>query len=221
MKTPEDPFSGADDIKRMLDRYTSQFTPKDSIEKRARRPHDHAMSDDKIDYKASAAVSEAKIAATLEVIRRENSEAKAEIKTAISAFQAENALFRETIKGFITTGQTENALFREQIKDGISAIKINIADHAKDVDGKISSMKQWVMAGAIAGLVSAVTLLGGVVLKQPTTPQPSLPASAAASSNQVSPAVEVSVTAPATTRSKPDPEKRSQAQQAPSPASKP
>ncbi len=200
MKAPEDPFSGPDDIKRGFERFTNQFTPmRESIEKRAQRPQDSKMSDDKSDHKAAAGVSEAKIAATLEVIRRENSEAKAELKTAISAFQAENALFRETIRGFISAGQVENSLFREQIKEGISGIKVDAANHAKDVEGKISSTKQWVMAGAIAALVTAVTILAGAFFKQSGTPQPLPPTAASVSAPSAPNTVEVSVLSPAST----------------------
>ena len=164
MTTPDELFTDPHAIRSRLQHFTNQFTPmRRAVENEAQTPDHLAMGNE--DAKSAAALSEAKIAATLEIMRRENSEARAEMRTAMANFQTENALFRETIRGFISGSQTENALFREQIKDGISAVRVDMSNQAKDVEGKISGLKVWVLAGTISGLLAVLLMVGGALVR--------------------------------------------------------
>lgn len=118
------------------------------------------------ELKASTAASEAKVAATLEIMRRENAEARAEVKAVLAALQADSALFREDVRSYIASGQVEGAQLREQVRVGAAELRSDFARHSKDVEGKVSGLKIWVLAGALTG---AMTLL--FLVARPYIPQ--------------------------------------------------
>lgn len=211
MTTPKALFSDPDHIKKRFNVFTEQFTKKVIIEKLPPKPDDEDMSERSVEEsKANMAASEAKVAATLEVMRRENSEARAEMKTAMASFQAENALFRETLRGFIGSTQVENAQFREQIREGVSGIRIDLANQSRDVEGKISALKVWVLAGTLTGLLALLGVIVGAFVRSyisSETSQREVP---------TAPAVEIAVAAPAAR----EPERAAKrVEQAPPPAS--
>lgn len=185
MANPDDLFAGgANIIRGRFGPVKDQFTVDVPLETKPDGPeysHEVAQSATSMNNE----LFEAKSALALEKIKRENAEAQAELRRTVSSFQTENALFRESIRDLISTSKVENSTFREQMRDGVSQIKIDLASHSKEIDGKVSSLRQWVLTGAIAALVSAVTLLAGALLKQPSTRQPAaIPSQAATSSQQ-------------------------------------
>ena len=136
------------------------------VENAQASPHYRPMGDlSRDELKASTSASEAKVAATLEIMRRENAEARSEMKTSLSAFQAESALFREQMRGYIATAQSDNAQFREQVRDGVSGIRIDLANGSKEVEGKISSLRTWVLAGVATGLLAVLMMLAGAFIR--------------------------------------------------------
>lgn len=115
------------------------------IDADGKRPQNVAMSDlTREELKASTAASEAKVAATLEIMRREGSEARAELKVALSGIQA------------------ENAEFRGQMKEALAQMNATFATQSRDVESKISGLKIWVLAGALSGALAVLLMLGGV-----------------------------------------------------------
>lgn len=172
MANPDDLFAGgANIIRGRFGPVKDQFTVDVPLETNPDGPeysHEVAQSATSMNNE----LFEAKSALALETIKRENAEAQAELRRTVSSFQAENALFRESIRDLISTSKVENSTFREQMRDGVSQIKIDLANHSKEIEGKVSGLKQWVLTGTIAALVSAVTLLAGALLKQPPAQQP-------------------------------------------------
>ncbi|WP_445394250.1 hypothetical protein [Stenotrophomonas maltophilia] len=139
-----------------------QFNETASIDEKSKRRKTTRMSKD--GSGANDVSNETKLA--LEVMRRENAEARADLKTTISTFQAENALFRETVRGFITSAQVENAQFREQFRDGVASIKTDMAKHSSDIESKISNLKIWVLTGAVSALVTTLGLAGNALIRK-------------------------------------------------------
>ncbi|WP_313425955.1 hypothetical protein [Stenotrophomonas rhizophila] len=176
-----------------------QFTNDGPVDSKAKSRKNPRMAKSAKDHEDT--VVETKASLAMEVMRRENAEARADLKSAVSSFQAENALFRETVRGFITSSQVESAQARELVRDSVAGMKVDLSNlrsdmaiHSKDVEGKISGLKIWVLTGAISALVSALTLVGGAFLKSSNS---NSTAAAAASTQAASPpsqpAVQVSL----------------------------
>ncbi|MFC4729512.1 hypothetical protein [Coralloluteibacterium thermophilus] len=99
------------------------------------------------EVKAHMAASEAKVSATLEVMRRENAEARAELRAAVDA------------------ERVDAAQLRADIRTALSEMAAASASQSHKLESKISGLKIWVLSGALAGVVALLTVLGNAYLR--------------------------------------------------------
>ncbi|MCF3519740.1 hypothetical protein [Stenotrophomonas maltophilia] len=88
------------------------------------------------EVKAKLEASEARVATTLELMRRENAEFRGEIKSSFSSMHS------------------DNAEFRAEMREAIASMSVSLSNQARDFERGISGLKIWVLAGALAGVIS-------------------------------------------------------------------